>query len=142
MTYHQVLLTLHILTISLGIGVGFSNIFSLYVAKNQPPEMALGMALMRRKIAPFMDANLLIVLVSGGLLLANLGGTSGLAQSFHIKMAAVAVWVIGHFGARITAGNIARTGNMALAAWLVNFSRLGWSAAVVALVCAILTFAA
>ena len=142
MTYHQVLLTIHILTIALGIGVGFSNIFSMYIAKTQPKEMAAGMALLRRKIAPFMDANLVVVLLTGGLLLANLGGASGLAPTFHIKMAAVAVWVIGHFGARITAGNMARTGNMALAHRLVNLSRLGWSAAVIALVCAVLTFAA
>ena len=142
MTYHQVLLTVHILAISLGIGVGFSNIFSMYLAKNQPKEMAAGMALLRRKIAPFMDANLLVVLVTGGLLLANLGGASGLAPTFHVKMAAVVIWVIGHFGARLTAGKIMRTGDITLASRVVNFSRLGWSAAVVALVCAVLSFAA
>ena len=141
MTYHQVLLTVHILAICLGIGVGFSNIFSMYLAKNQPKEMAAGMALLRRKIAPFMDANLLVVLVTGGLLLANLGGASGIAPTFHVKMAAVVIWVIGHFGARLTAGKIMRTGDMTLASRLVNFSRFGWSAAVVALICAVLTFA-
>lgn len=142
MTYHQLLLTIHILAICLGIGIGFSNIFSMYLAKNQPKEIAAGMALLRRKIAPFTDANLLVVLISGGLLLANLGGASGLAPTFHVKMAAVAIWVIGHFGARVTAGKITRTGDMTLAPRLVNFARLGWSAAVVALVCAVLTFAA
>jgi hypothetical protein len=142
MTYHQLLLTLHILTISLGIGVGFANLFGMAIAKNQTAEAAAGMALLRRKIAPLMDANLLLVLITGGLLLANLGGASGLAPTFHVKMAAVAVWVISHFAARITSGQMMRSGNMALASRAQNFTRLGWTAAVVALVCAVLTFAA
>ena len=142
MTYHQVLLTIHILTIALGIGVGFSNLFGMAIAKGQTAEAAAGMALLRRKIAPLMDANLLVVLVSGGLLLANLGGAHGLAPTFHVKMAAVAIWVISHFAARITSGQMGRTGNIALAARAQNFTRLGWSAAVIALVCAVLTFAA
>ncbi len=142
MTYHQLLLTLHILTISLGIGVGFANLFGMAIAKNQTAEAAAGMALLRRKIAPLMDANLLLVLITGGLLLANLGGASGLAPTFHVKMAAVAIWVISHFAARITSGQMARTGNMALASRVRNFTRLGWTAAVVALVCAVLIFAA
>ena len=140
MTYHQVVLTIHILAICLGIGVGFSNIFSMFLAKGQPKEAAAGMALLRRKIAPFMDANLLVVLVTGGLLLANLGGASGLAPTFHIKMAAVVIWVIAHFGARITSGQMMRTGNMALASRAQNFTLLGWGPALVALVCAVLTF--
>ncbi len=142
MTYHQVLLTLHLLTIALGIGVGFSNLFGMAIAKGQTAEAAAGMALLRRKIAPFMDANLVVVLVTGGLLLANLGGSSSLAPTFHVKMAAVAIWVISHFAARITSGQMMRTGNMALGVRAQNFTRLGWSAAVVALVCAVLTFAA
>ncbi len=141
MTYHQVLLTLHLLTIALGIGVGFSNLFGMAISKGQTPEAAAGIALLRRKIAPLMDANLLVVLVTGILLLVNLGGMSGLAPTFHAKMAAVAIWVISHFAARITSGQMMRTGNIALASRVQNFTRLGWTAAVVALVCAVLTFA-
>ena len=127
MSYHQLLLALHLLAISIGIGIGFSNIVNLATAKTQSGDIANGLGLGRLANRKYHDAAVIIILITGGLLLANLGGMAGLNTWFHIKLTLVAIFVICHFAARFTGNKI--------------YSHIAITGAVLALISAVLAFA-
>ena len=142
MTGHQALLSLHLFFIALGIGGGFANFVGLYAGRGQAPEIVKGIAFQRGKLVRFLDVSLLMILITGGLLLLNLGGSSALNGWFQVKMTAVVIWVVGFVVLRVTVGQMIKSGNMGLMPRANVAAHVAWIAAVIALVCAVLTFAA
>ena len=142
MSYHQLILALHLLAIAIGIGIGFSNIVNLATAKSQTGDIAKGLGMGRLANRKYHDAAVIIILVTGGLLLANLGSMAGLSKWFHIKLAFVLIFVVCHFAARTTVKQVIASGNMALMGRARMFSHIAITGAVLALISAVLAFAA
>ena len=142
MSYHQLILALHLLAIAIGIGIGFSNIVNLVTAKSQTGDIAKGLGMGRLANRKYHDAAVIIILVTGGLLLANLGSMAGLSKWFHIKLAFVLIFVVCHFAARATVKQVIASGNMALMGRARMFSHIAITGAVLALISAVLAFAA
>jgi uncharacterized membrane protein len=141
-SYHQLILALHLLAIAIGIGIGFSNIVNLATSKSQSGDIAKGLAMGRLANRKYHDAAVIIILVSGGLLLANLGSMVGISKWFHLKLAMVLVFVVCHFAARATVKQVIATGNAALMGRAKMFSHIAITGAVLALISAVLAFAA
>jgi uncharacterized membrane protein len=142
MSLTQLFLIIHLLAIAIGIGIGFSNIVNLATAKSQSGDIAKGLAMGRFANRKYHDAAVIIILVSGGLLLANLGSMAGISTWFHFKLAMVLVFVVCHFAARATVKQVIATGNTALMGRAKKFSHIAITGAVLALVSAVLAFAA
>lgn len=142
MSYYQLILSLHFLAIAIGIGIGFSNIVNLGTAKTQSGDIAKGLAMGRLANRKFHDAAVIIILISGGLLLANLGSMAGLSTWFHVKLVFVLIFVVCHFAARATVKQMLATGNTALMRRAKMFSHIAITSAVLALISAVLAFAA
>ena len=142
MSYHQLILSLHLLAIAVGIGIGFSNIVNLGTAKSQSGDIAKGLAMGRLANRKYHDAAVIIILITGGLLLANLGSMAGVSKWFHIKLAFVLIFVVCHFAARATVKQMLATGNTALMPRAKMLSHIAITGAVLALISAVLAFAA
>ena len=142
MSYHQLILALHLLAIAIGIGLGFSNLVNLATAKTQTGDIAKGLGLGRLANRKYHDAAVIIILVTGGLLLANLGSIAVLSKWFHIKLTFVLIFVVCHFAARATVKQVIASGNMALMGRAKMFSHIAITGAVLALISAVLAFAA
>jgi uncharacterized membrane protein len=136
---HQALLILHFFFIAMGIGISFSNLVNLRVSKGQTGDIAKGLGMQRMAMRQIADGVVAGILITGGLLLWELG-TVGLSGWFHLKMAFVAILVASYVTVRLTAGQMVRTGNMALFDRIRNFATVAWVAAVAALICAVLAF--
>lgn len=141
MSYLQLILSLHLLAIAIGIGIGFSNIVNLATAKSQTGDISKGLAMGRLANRKYHDAAVIIILVTGGLLLANLGSMVGISKWFHAKLAFVLVFVACHFAARATVKQMLATGNATLMGRAKMFSHIAISAAVLALISAVMAFA-
>jgi hypothetical protein len=142
MSYHQTLLALHLLAMALGIGITFSNLVNFRLVKTQSGDVAKGLNLQRAAMHRYTDIAFVTILLSGGLLLANLGGASGLGIRFHIKMAAVAVFVVGYVLARFTVMQIQRSGDTNLIKRVKMSAHIAIIGAVLAAIFAVMTFAA
>lgn len=140
MDSHQLLLALHLLAISFGVGIGFSSLVNMRVSRGQTGEAARGLALHRMAMRPYSDVFVAAIVVTGLLLLWMRGGTTGLPVWFHVKMAAVVVLVLGYVGVRLTVRQLMKTGDMSLVKRLSLLSHSNMTAAVVAIVCAVLAF--
>ena len=141
MSYHQLILALHLLAIAIGIGLGFSNIVNLATAKSQTGDIAKGLGMGRLANRKYHDAAVIIILVTGGLLLANLGGMAGISKWFHIKLAFVLIFVVCHFAARATVKQVIASGNMALINRAKMLAHIAITGAVLSLISAVLAFA-
>jgi uncharacterized membrane protein len=142
MSTHQFLLALHLLVIALGIGFTASNFINARLALGQTGDMAKGLGLHRATIARFGDVVIALIWITGGLLIWQRGGMAGLPPAFHVKLLFVILLTVFHGLGRMTAGKMRREGNMAALPRLGWFILGGWVSAVVALVCAVLAFAA
>ena len=142
MSIHQALLFFHFLAIAVGIGIGFSNLVNLKVAKTETGDIAKGLAMGRFANRKYHDAAVIIILITGGLLLANLGGMAGISKWFHIKLLFVLIFVACHFAARATVKQMLASGNIALMGRAKMFSHIAITGAVLALISAVLAFAA
>ena len=142
MSVLQLLLALHLLAVALGIGSGFSNLINLRVSKGQTGDVAKGLGLMRMALRPYGDFFAATIVVTGVLLLWTIGGTTGLNGWFSVKMAAVIVFVLSYIGVRLTGIQMMKSGNMALMTRVGLLAHVAVAGAVIALVCAVLTFAA
>ena len=142
MSSHQLVLMIHFFAIALGIGVGFSNLYGLYIGKGQPPEINKGMAFLRTALRVPMDVVVLFILLSGGILLYMQGGPAGLSGWFQVKMIAVLVFLASYVFMRYTVVQMMKSGNMALAGRIGNVARVTWASAVIAMFSAVMAFAA
>ncbi len=142
MSLTQFLLIIHLLAISIGLGIGFSNIVGFRVAKNLGGDMAKGIAAHRESLIPYGDIFVVTILVTGGLLLWSIGGPQGLSPWFHVKMAAVAVWVVVFILMRLRIRQFLASRDMSLVPRIRLLSHILITAVVAAIICAVLTFAA
>ena len=142
MSYHQLILSLHLLAIAIGIGIGFSNLVNLGTAKSQTGDIAKGLAMGRLANRKYHDAAVIIILITGGLLLANLGSMAGVSKWFHVKLTFALIFVVCHFAARATVKQMLATGNTALMGRAKMLSHIAITGAVLALISAVLAFAA
>jgi uncharacterized membrane protein len=142
MTGLQALLSLHLICVVGAVGIGITNFINMRVAATQTGDIAKGLAMHRMATLPFGDIFIAGFVLTGVLMLWTIGGASGLNGWFQVKMVAVLVLLIGYGVLRYTIGQIKRTGNMALGARLKVIAPINLAAALVALVCAVLTFSA
>jgi uncharacterized membrane protein len=138
MIYHNVLLIVHLLAMALGIGITFSNLINFRLLKSNTGDVAKGLNLQRGALHRYTDIAFVAIIVSGGLLLANLGSVANMW--FHIKMAAVLVYIAGYVFARFTVMKIQTTGNTALVPRVKMAAHIAISGAVLAVICAVMTF--
>jgi uncharacterized membrane protein len=141
MSLTQGLLILHLFSVTIALGIGFTNLVNMRVAKGQTGDIAKGLMMHRMAMLVYGDIFVAGILVTGGLLLWAIGGEAGLNAWFHVKMAAVLVWLICYVALRLTIRQIVKTGNMALASRIRIFAHVAITAATAALICAVMTFA-
>ncbi len=141
MSLTQFLLVIHLLAISVGIGIGVTNLINMRVARTQTGDIAKGLMMHRMAMLPYGDAVFVTILVTGGLLLWAIGGPAGLPQTFNIKMLFVVIWVVAYVVMRLTVRQLKATGNMALVKRLGMLAQILLTAVVAAVICAVLTFA-
>ncbi len=142
MTALQALLALHLLCVILAVGIGMTNFINSRLAATQTGDIAKGLAMHRMATLPYGDISVAGFVVTGLLMLWLIGGPTGLSGWFTVKMLAVLVILLGYGTIRYTIGQIKRTGNMALASRIAMIAPINIAAALVAVVCAVLTFAA
>ena len=140
MSLTQLLLIVHLLSVALALGIGFSNIVGFRVAKSNAGEMAKGIAAHREALIVYGDILFFAILGSGLLLLWNIGGVQGLGGWFHAKLVIVALWAIGYVAMRMRIRTFLAGRNMALVPMIRNIAHGVIAAAAVALACAVLAF--
>ncbi len=141
MSTHQMLLSLHLFIIALGIGFSASNFINARLALDKSGDMAKGLGLQRLTIARLGDWVIMLIWITGGLLLWQRGGMAGLPPAFHVKLLFVVLLTVFHGLGRATGGKMLREGSLAALPKLGMFILGGWLSAVAALVCAVWTFA-
>lgn len=141
MSLTQFLLIIHLLAVATGLGIGFSNIVGFRVAKNLGGDMAKGIAAHRESLIPYGDIIFVTILITGGLLLWSIGGSQGLSPWFQVKMAAVALWVIVYTLMRLRIKQFLASRDMSLVPRIRLLAHILITAVVVAIICAVLTFA-
>lgn len=142
MSLVQALLIIHLVCIAMVLGIGFSNIVGLRVARKLGGEKAMGIAAHREALIPYADVFVVLVLVSGLLMLWAIGGGQGLPVWFFIKMGAVAIWLLAYVLMRLRIRKFLASRDMSLLGLIRTYAHVGITAAVLALVFAVLTFAA
>jgi hypothetical protein len=142
MSLTQILLILHLLAISLGLGIGFSNLVGFRIAKNLGGEKAMGIGAHRESLLPYGDVIFVTILASGLLLLWTKYNMQVPSPWFHAKMAAVAVWIVCFVLMRLRARKFLATRNMALLPLIRTYAHIVITVVVVALICAVMAFAA
>jgi hypothetical protein len=138
----QLFLIIHLLAIALALGVGFSNIVGFRVAKNLGGDMAKGIATHRESLIPYGDIFFVTIIASGLILLWGIGGGQGLSPWFHVKMAFVGVWAIIYILMRLRVIKFLANRDMSLIALIRTYLHITLAAATVALICAVMAFAA
>ncbi len=141
MSLHQILLFVHLFSVAIVLGMGFTNIIGFRVAKGLAPEMAQGIAKLREATLRYADIFVTLLVLAGLSLLWNRGGTEGLSSWFHIKMAAVVVWLGGFIYMRISIARFLKTRDMTILPRIKTIAHVAITGAAVALFCAVMTFA-
>jgi hypothetical protein len=142
MTLTQILLIIHLFCVAVALGVGFSNIVGFRVARNLGGDKALGIAAHREALIPYGDVFVVLILASGLSLLWAIGGPHGLPFWFHFKMAAVALWVITYILMRLRIRKFLASRDMSLLGLIRTYAHVAITGAALALIFAVLTFAA
>jgi uncharacterized membrane protein len=142
MSLTQLFLIIHLLSIAFMLGIGLSNIVGFRVAKGLGGDMAKGIASHREALIPYNDVLFVTILASGLVLLWGIGGLSGLSPWFHAKMAAVAIWVIGYLLMRLRVMTFLKSRDLRLVPRIRMFAHITITTAVVAVICAVMAFAA
>ena len=142
MSLLQFALSVHLLSIGLGLGIGFSNIVGFRVARNLGGEKAMGIAAHRESLIPYGDTFFALIIISGVTMLWAIGGASGLKFWFQFKMAAVLVWIIAYVLMRLRIRKFLATRDMSLIALIRTYAHIIITAVVLAVIFAVLTFSA
>ena len=93
MTLYQLLLSIHLLAVAYGLGIGMSNFLNMRIAHGQTGDIAKGLAMHRLGMVRYTDIAIATILVSGVLMVLSMGGVYAAAPWFTIKMLAVVVLV-------------------------------------------------
>lgn len=142
MSLTQFLLIVHLLCITSVIGIGLSNIVGFRVARGLGADQAAGLAAHREALLPYADGFFVVLLLSGLGLLWAIGGPATLPFWFHLKMAAVVVWAISYILMRLRIRRIMATRDMSLIGLVRTYAHIGITGAVLAVIFAVMTFAA
>ena len=137
----QGLLIIHLFCIAMMLGIGFSNLVGFRVAKKLGGDKALGIAAHREALIPYADVFVVLVLLSGLSMLWTIGGGQGLPVWFHIKMGAVAIWLLAYILMRLRIRKFLASRDMSLLGLIRTYAHVAIAAAGLALVFAVLTFA-
>lgn len=140
MTLTQFLLIIHLLAVAYGMGIGMSNFLNMQVAKTQTGDIAKGLALHRVSMLRYTDIAIAVIVLSGLLMVWNLGTVPATPPWFGVKMVAVLILVLSYGAMRYTIGKMLRTGNMALASRIAILSPVLSLAAIAAVTFAVLAF--
>jgi uncharacterized membrane protein len=141
MSLTQFLLTLHLLSIAMALGIGFSNLVGFRVAKTLGGDKALGIAAHRESLIVYGDIFFVLIIATGLGLLWAIGGGQGLSTWFHVKMGFVIIWAMAYILMRLRVRKFLVSRNGALVARIRVFAHMVIFAAAAALVCAVLAFA-
>ena len=142
MSLLQFSLSVHLLCIGLGLGMGFSNIVGFRVAKGLGGDKAMGIAAHRESLIPYGDLFFTLIILSGVTNLWAIGGTSGLNFWFQVKMVAVVVWIVAYVLMRLRVRKFLATRDMSLVALIRTYAHVVITAVVLAVIFAVLTFTA
>ena len=142
MSLLQFSLSVHLLCIGLGLGIGFSNLVGFRVAKGLGGDKAMGIAAHRESLIPYGDLFFTLIILSGVTNLWAIGGASGLNFWFQIKMVAVVVWVVAYVLMRLRIRKFLATRDMSLVALIRTYAHVVITAVVLAVIFAVLTFTA
>ena len=142
MSLIQFALSVHLLCIGLGLGIGFSNLVGFRVAKGLGGEKAMGIAAHRESLIPYGDTFFVLIILSGVTMLWAIGGPSGLKFWFQFKMVAVAVWIVVYVLMRLRIRKFLATRDMSLVALIRTYAHVVITAVTLAVIFAVLTFAA
>lgn len=140
MSLHQILLFVHLFAVAVAMGIGVANIVSFRVSRNTTGEVAQGVAKAREATLVYSDIFVTLIVAAGLLLLWN-RGTEGLSFWFHIKMAAVALWLICFIVMRLTIRSFLKTRNAALMPRIRMLAHAAITGATLAMFCAVMAFA-
>jgi hypothetical protein len=142
MTLTQFFLIIHLFSIAMALGIGFSNIVGFRVAKGLGGDKALGIGAHRESLIPYGDVFFVTIIASGLILLWGIGGAGGLGPWFHAKMAFVVIWVIVYVVMRLRIMKFLASRDFALLGLVRTYMHVVLGAATVALICAVMAFAA
>ena len=142
MSLLQFSLSVHLLCIGLGLGVGFSNLVGFRVAKGLGGDKAMGIAAHRESLIPYGDTFFVLIILSGVTNLWAIGGASGLNFWFQTKMVAVVVWIVAYVLMRLRIRKFLATRDMSLVALIRTYAHVVITAVVLAVIFAVLTFSA
>ncbi len=141
MNMNALLLTLHLIVIAMGIGMTFSNLVNASLSLGNPAEFQKGLGLQRRMIGRIGDSVILLIWVTGGLALW-LRGHEDLGTAFAFKIAFVILLTMAHIRGRTLGERMRREGHLNQVKDQRNLMLAGWTLALAALVCAVISFAA
>jgi hypothetical protein len=142
MTLTQFFLIIHLFSIAMALGISFSNIVGFRVGKNLGGEKALGIAAHRESLIPYGDIFFVTIIASGLILLWGIGGAGGLGPWFHAKMAAVAAWVVIYVVMRLRIMKFLASRDITLVGLIRTYMHAVLGFATLALICAVMAFAA
>ena len=141
MSGHQALLFFHLFAIALASGVGFVNLWSLRVGKNQSIDVLEAIAFQQKSLRNFGYGLVLIILGTGIWQVVNLGGISSQNSWFHAKLAFVAIWLMAYFAMRISVAQLRDSRDGAHSFRINMLAHISWISAAIAMFCAVMAFA-
>jgi hypothetical protein len=141
LSLHQIFLFLHFLSIAVVMGVGVANIVSFRVSRNSTGDVAKGVAKAREATLIYSDIFVTLLVLAGLGLLWDRGGMAGLSVWFHIKMAAVVIWLVSFITMRLIIARYLKSRDAALMPRIRMLAHVAITGAAVAMFCAVMAFA-
>ena len=132
---------MHLFAVALASGVGFINLWCLYVAKGQPVEILKGIAFQQKSLRNFGYGLVITIGVTGILQLVNSGGLVGVHGWFDAKLFFAAIWLIAYIAMRISVAQIAEQGTISSTLRVRMLAHISWVSAAIAMFCAVMAFA-
>jgi hypothetical protein len=142
MSLVQVFLFIHLFSIAMALGIGFSNLVGFRVARKLGGEKALGIAAHREALIIYGDIFVALIVVSGLTMLWAIGGGQGLPVWFHLKMGAVVIWILTYILMRLRIRKFLASRDLSLLGLIRTYAHVAITAATLAMAFAVLTFAA
>ncbi len=142
MIYTKIFLIIHLFSIAMALGIGFSNIVGFRVAKSLGGDKAQGISAHRESLIPYGDIFFVTLIASGLVLLWSVSGAGSLGPWFHAKMAFVAIWVLAYVLMRLRIMTFLASRDVSLVSLIRTYLHVVVGAATVALICAVMAFAA
>ena len=134
------LLIIHLMAIATGTGMSIANYVNLRMAAGQTGEGARALGALRRMLARIADVVIATIWISGLGLWSVLPPGDQPNSWFMVKLGFVVLLTLCHGLARMTAGRMARSGDMSLLGRLELLVSGVWLSALLAIILAVLAF--